>query len=334
MILQWHIIQRCNVRCRHCYQGEYSDNDPTYDQLIHVLDNFTEFVDDLWPGDEHWVRLTGGEPMLHKDWKRLAVEVIQREFTWTLMTNGTLVTPKEADVIAKLEPAHVQVSIDGGEEIHDNIRGKGNLKKVVEGIKNLRANDIDVRVSFTANLLNMEEIPKVVQICNENDVQMFWTDRYIPHSSGVNLGSIGKSELKRYLQLIKIERDKFKKNGNLTTVSMGRGLQFLGGGSPYRCIAGGRLLVVLHSGTMMACRRLNNRIGNAYKESIKDVYLNSPLCKSLRDPESLNSQCKSCVHVDKCQGGLKCLARIFTGDPFSGDPACPLIKSTNENSLG
>jgi radical SAM protein with 4Fe4S-binding SPASM domain len=326
MILQWHIIQRCNVRCKHCYQGEYTDNDPTYYQLIHVLDNFTKFVDDLWPNDEHWVRITGGEPLLHKDWKRLATEVIDRGFVWSLMTNGLLVTPEEAYDIAQLKPIHVQVSIDGAEEIHDNIRGKGNLKKVLKGVKNLRDNDVDVRVSFTANLLNMEEIPKVVQICNDNDVQMFWTDRYIPHSSGVSLGSIGKSELERYLQLIKIERDKFKRNGNLTTVSMGRGLQFLGGGTPYRCIAGGRLLVVLHSGTMMACRRLNNRIGNAYKESIKDVYLNSPLCKSLRDPERLNDQCKSCVHVDKCQGGLKCLARIFTGDPFSGDPACPLLK--------
>ncbi len=323
MILQWHITERCNFRCKHCYQdGRYAGKDPTYDQLIFVLDQFSEFVDDLWPNPTHWIRITGGEPMLHKDWKRLAAEVKRRGFKWSLMTNGTLITLEEAADIANLEPQNVQVSIDGSEEVHDSIRGEGNLNLVLEGVRNLRAYNIPIRVSFTATLTNMNEIPKVVKICNENDIQTFWTDRYIPRGDGTSLGSIGPSDIQRYFDLIRTERD----NSKSTKVEMLRALQFLGGGIHYRCNAGRGLLTILHDGRVMACRRLSRIIGNVYDSTLKKIYLNNPLCKSLRDSNSLNTLCKECQHFNRCEGGLKCLAQIISGDPFSGDPACPLLE--------
>lgn len=322
MVLQWHITERCNFRCKHCYQeGKHIGQDPTYDQLILVLDQYSELVDSLGPNHAHWVRITGGEPMLHKDWKRLAAEVKKRGFIWSLMTHGALITSEEAADIADLKPRNVQVSIDGGKEVHDNIRGKGNLDLVLEGVKNLRAHDIFVRASFTVHLMNVNEIPKAVQICKENDIQVFWTDRFIPHGEGAKLGSIGPSDLQHYLDLLRTERE----NSETTQVLMDRALHFLGGGVPHKCGAGKGLITVLHNGNVMACRRLPKKIGNIYESTLREIYFNSPLCKKLRDPDSLNSQCKSCTHLDKCEGGLKCLALVISGDPFSGDPACPLL---------
>lgn len=322
-VLQWHITAECNFSCKHCYQGKkYIGGNPTYDQLMLVLDQFSDFVDNNPPNSKHYVRITGGEPMLHNDWKRLAAEVKKRDFILTLMTNGTLITPEEAADIAELEPHIVQVSIDGGEVVHDSIRGKGNLSLVLEGVKNLRARDVPVRVSFTASLANMTEFPKVVQICREYDIQSVWTDRFIPHGKGVELGSIGPSELQHYLNLIRTER-----NGDGSTeVLMHRALQFFEGGAPYKCGAGDVLLTVLHNGDVMACRRLPGIIGNVYKNTLREIHLSSPLCKKLRDPGYVNLKCRSCAHFNKCEGGLKCLALVISGDPFSGDPACPLLK--------
>jgi radical SAM protein with 4Fe4S-binding SPASM domain len=327
-VLQWHITERCNFRCKHCYQeGRHIGKDPSYDQLILVLNQFSEFVDNQQQNNKHQVRITGGEPMLHKDWKKLAAEIKKRDFIWSLMTNGTLITPEEASNIADLDPYYVQVSIDGSKDVHDSIRGEGNLDLVLEGVKNLRVHDISVMVSFTAHLANMNEIPKVAQICRENDVQSFWTDRFIPHGEGAKLGSIGPSDIQHYLDLIQTE-----KNGDgPTKILMHRALQFLEGGTPYKCGAGGVLLTVLHNGTVMTCRRLSGVIGNVYKNTLKEIHLNSPLCKKLRDPGYVNLKCRSCAHFNKCEGGLKCLALVISGDPFSGDPACPLLKENRTN---
>jgi len=85
----------------------------------------------------------GGEPFVRRDLEELLAYACKKDFTITLTTNGTLITPKRAALIAEIPPSrlHFNISLDGPQAIHDEIRGSGQYKKAIDGFLNLREAD-------------------------------------------------------------------------------------------------------------------------------------------------------------------------------------------------
>src|SRR5262245_46851861 len=42
LLLQWHITDRCNLRCAHCYQESYSGAERPMNDLLQVLQQFED----------------------------------------------------------------------------------------------------------------------------------------------------------------------------------------------------------------------------------------------------------------------------------------------------
>lgn len=61
---QWHITERCNKRCAHCYQDEYPATDLPLTDLEVVLDRMDEALV-KW-GLRGSLSLTGGEPFVRQ----------------------------------------------------------------------------------------------------------------------------------------------------------------------------------------------------------------------------------------------------------------------------
>jgi len=60
----------------------------------------------------------------------------ERQFDVLITTNGTLLG-NHLEGLAKLENLAFILSIDGDEETHDRIRGKGTFQKIKEGMTSL-----------------------------------------------------------------------------------------------------------------------------------------------------------------------------------------------------
>ena len=63
---QWHITDRCNLRCTHCYQEDYSgSNELSLDALRRIADEIIRTLA-KWnkKGD---IAITGGEPLAKKE---------------------------------------------------------------------------------------------------------------------------------------------------------------------------------------------------------------------------------------------------------------------------
>jgi MoaA/NifB/PqqE/SkfB family radical SAM enzyme len=43
-LLQWHITDRCDLRCSHCYQETYSDPELNLSQLLSIVDQYDKFL--------------------------------------------------------------------------------------------------------------------------------------------------------------------------------------------------------------------------------------------------------------------------------------------------
>ncbi len=89
---QWHITEKCNLRCRHCYHDSYrSANELHKDKLIEILLRIDSAMS-VW-GRRATLAITGGEPLLRRsDLLDLIHAIEQREhiYYFDLLTNGTL----------------------------------------------------------------------------------------------------------------------------------------------------------------------------------------------------------------------------------------------------
>lgn len=140
------ITRRCNLRCKMCQNLNWLNNNPYSEQCKDELstEDWFKVLDNL-----HWFNIAsflGGEPFIRKDFLQLLAYASNRCRTH-FITNGQLITKSHIEEIVRYAPKRmtgrglifVGISIDGPEEVHDNIRGqKGAFNKAVEAAYYLR----------------------------------------------------------------------------------------------------------------------------------------------------------------------------------------------------
>ena len=93
---------RCNLRCVHCYlDGQHT---PSPEQHELTTSEITDIIDQIVAEGCLWLLLTGGEPLVRPDWKEIYLYAKRKGLIITLFTNGTLLTPEDADFLAEWRP--------------------------------------------------------------------------------------------------------------------------------------------------------------------------------------------------------------------------------------
>jgi len=331
LLLQWHITERCNNQCKHCYQEINPEKELSYQDLLKVYEQYQELLD-FWNQDESLPRIkghitiTGGEPFIRNDFMDLLeFFYMQREkISYAILTNGSFIDAEMAHHLHHLNPTFVQVSIDGTEATHDRIRGTGNYKRTVSAVKHLVREHIPTFISFTAHNANFHEFAEVAKLGIKLRVDRVWADRFIPigQSSKFQEWVLSPDETRELFEIMQNAKRKAKRRLFCRTeIAMHRALQFLvAGGRPYHCTAGDTLITVQPNGDLYPCRRMPIRVGNLMDTPLIELYSNCSLFRSLRNRISEN--CKSCYYSKLCRGGLKCLSYALTDNPFQTDPGC------------
>jgi MoaA/NifB/PqqE/SkfB family radical SAM enzyme len=112
-----------------------------------------KLVDELADAGTKMIVFLGGEFSIVKDIEKVIDRINDRGMICDAVTNALLL-PKKIEMFRKLDS--ICVSMDGLGEANDVTRGKGTSKKIMEGIKVARDNDIVVRINcvVTKNNLN------------------------------------------------------------------------------------------------------------------------------------------------------------------------------------
>ena len=347
-VLQWHVTERCNLRCRHCYQEGYSTPELPFIDLLSIVEQFKTLLNRLEretaprPLQGH-INVTGGEPFLREDFfDLLEVFAANREhFSYAILSNGTLIDAATSRRLRAVGPASIQISVDGKASTHDAVRGRGVFELAGTALKCLRREGIPTVMAFTAHGANFREFPLVARLACELGAARTWADRLIPYgrSSGLSHAMLTPEETREFFELMYSARQEAARSYAHTEVSLGRALQFLvGGGTPYRCRAGEDLVTVQSNGDLCPCRRLPIRVGNLLETPLSDLYYSSDLFQTLRR-HRVSEGCGGCRFSGRCRGGLRCLAYAVTGDPFKADPGCwlaapvPRGEATRQPSL-
>ncbi len=337
LLMQWHLTERCNLRCRHCYQEDYNGAELTFEQLLGILTQYQDFLQEPTtqgrPAIRGHITVTGGEPFARRELMTLLELFAERRhlFSFALLTNGTFITKGVAAQLRELSPRFVQVSIEGDQETHDRIRGQGNFEQVVAAIRHLVKARVPTSISFTAHQGNFREFPQVAQLGRKLGVTRIWSDRLIPCGGGLDMNVLTPAETEEYIGLMAQSQRRLARwrRWHGVEVGMWRALQFLGSDKrPYHCTAGDTLITVQPNGDLLPCRRMPIVVGNLLEMPLRTLYQESELFQALRDQTRVSAGCQGCRHQSACRGGLKCLSYALTGDPFQADPGCWLATRT------
>ncbi len=87
-VVGWELTLACNLRCRHCAStaGLARENELSLDECLALCDQFPALL-------VQEVDFTGGEPLLHPGWERIAARLRELGITTRMITNGIGLTP-------------------------------------------------------------------------------------------------------------------------------------------------------------------------------------------------------------------------------------------------
>jgi len=187
-LIQWHLTERCNLRCMHCYQGDAVPGEMSSSEIGEVLeevsDTFHAWEDAYGIPFSPSFNITGGEPFVRTDLQRILESIAAKQYDTFLLTNGTLVSKDRARMLCDLGVKGVQVSIDGPDDVHDLIRGEGSFDRAVDGIDHLLDAGLKVTVNVTLCRLNARCMKKVVAFASHMGVHRVGFSRLVPCGRG------------------------------------------------------------------------------------------------------------------------------------------------------
>jgi len=327
--LQLHITDRCQLSCRHCYRDIQRAELPLHD-LACIVDQFLEFC--RMRQLEARLTIAGGEPLLRLgDLLALCRQAAAVGVQTHLLSNGLLLTPQSIAELRQAGCIRVQVSIDGDEAVHDQLRGAGVYRQSVAALRQLRDAGMWSTISMTLGQWNAHCLQHVAALAQDCRAKLF-VARYVPCGAGMSLQPemLEPGEWKRAMLICR--RISAKRRSGVAMrdphyvplVEKDPGATVCAGG----CAIGYNGLAVDSDGTVYPCRRLPVPLGNLLREPLEHVWQH-PLLEQLRDRDRLKGQCGACRWRWRC-GGCRAIAYGLTGDPLSPDPQCPFHRWQRE----
>lgn len=331
--LQWHLTEKCNLRCKHCYQNlTYLKQEISFKKKISLLERIVKFCKLIKKRPR--IAFTGGEPFAIKRELKQILEWCNKkhpEIKLSILSNGVLIGGEDISYLKKLKNLeYIQISLEGLKERNDFIRGSGVFKKAVDTIGKLKENSIKVAVMCTLTRLNYDDVIPLINFCEKLGVDYFGIDRIVPEGEGSNLKTfmVSPLELKEIYYKIALKQKEFIEEGKKLKIVMKRPLWCLikeeyknelkdldiGGA----CAAAFNGLTIMPNGDIMPCRRMDMVIGNAIKQELIDIWYGSEVLWNLRERMG---ECSSCEYKNKCYG-CRAIAKAIKGNYLAKDVQC------------
>lgn len=322
---QWHITNHCNVRCRHCYQDDFTGKqDLDTIEVKRIINRITSTLQNQAIS----VNVTGGEPFLRRDF----FQILDMLSEWRtirkiyIITNGTII---DNTIIKKLTMYNtlkgIKISLEGSTaELNAMIRDQDTFEKVLDTIKHLTAASIPVLLMFTIGSYNYHDVQGMLELARDLGVDGAILERFVPLGRGAGMADqyLKKEE---WLTII-------KKCINILDLGISP-YDFL----PYRalwvdfkndmtvrgaqCNLGDESMALMPNGDVYPCRRLPVVVGNIIRDDFHTI-LDRLRTYRYDFDRGLKGMCGDCP-VTGCIG-CRALAYALTGDIRAEDPQCYL----------
>lgn len=334
------ITGRCNFNCLHCFNA--ADNSALMTELS--LEDIRKLLDQVKDCGVNKIQVTGGEPMLHKNFTDIIREIYKRDMTVsTITTNGYFITQKILDELKDAGcHSEIRMSFDGI-GTHDWMRNfNGAEESVLKAIELCIDNGFSVFINTqvhrrnvhtmmpTARMMNdmgvsimrlirTTEVPRWVQNAPNASLSLEeyyehmlrFSEEYIRSDMTMNIA------IWQYLRLNPKERSFY-----IFTVQCPNGRYH---DNHYCCDATSHMFAVTSAGEVVTCEKASGwfmkhgiSFGNIHNTPLKDILNSSPYIDMAKmtagDLFKKSTKCGKCPYFKFCVGGCRALGVLFSND--------------------
>lgn len=336
------LTMNCNLRCVYCYEGagivsQKSINAQGYERVYNFLTReltqrgCRSFSLCLF-GGEPTLELTHAESFLEKIDKFCNENKIR--FTTSIITNGTMITPKIIDILQRYHCTYEQITLDGTRPIHDQrrigIKGEGSFDKTLDGIRKLAQSSLpkpSIRINVDKE--NYESIEPLLDLLIQEGLSCCHVNFGIVKGNTPSCASycshcFSDEETGDLLEKLWALAEKKHMGG---TPSPSHNFLFCGMGSDSAfTIAPDLKLYKCWDFVNMPEHQVAELNEEGYMTSLKPAFYRW----MTRDPLDI-PQCAECAYLPSCGGG--CVAMADADEAHYRNPGCFKMKGVYEKKI-
>lgn len=165
------LLPLCNMNCDMCYI-RLSRTEMERTGRMHTADEWIRLGEEMAQSGVLFLLLTGGEPLMFPDFRRLYLELRRRGMILTVNTNGTLLDEEWAEFIGENKPRRINITLYGADDeaYRKLCHYPGGFEKALNAIRLLRERGVDVKINGSVTKENYKDMAAIYRIGQELDV--------------------------------------------------------------------------------------------------------------------------------------------------------------------
>lgn len=304
------ITARCNNNCRHCFINlPAQDNQAKGKELS--LPEIKKIIDEAASLGVFWCLITGGEPLLRKDFFDVYLYLKKRGLLVSVFTNATLITDEHINFFKKYPPRDIEVTVYGvTKKTYERVTRKpGSFSAFMRGLNLLLKNNIKVRFKAMALRSNVHELPQITRFCRKITKDYFRFDPLLHLRFDRNLER--NEEIKRerlsshdIVAIEKADAERFNSLEKACDKLINPEFAHSGCNHLFHCGTGIGSFIVSYDGYFRLCASLTHPacIYNLKKGSLTEAWKNFiPQVRNMRsNRKDFLKKCRVCTFINFC----------------------------------
>ena len=344
MLVYWEATRACALACVHCRAEAVPNRHPMElgtDEAKVLLEQVASFPEREfgWGNGLPHVVITGGDPLQRPDVFDLITFGTELGLRMSITPAGTeRLTPAMIDRLLDAGIDSLGLSLDGSTpQKHDTLRGvEGSYEWTMTAMRAAAARGIPMQINTMVTAQTLDDLPAIYDVLKDVGIARWALFFLISTGRGRELADITPVQSERLLQsLLELQREspfpiktteahhyrriaykRLRRRGiddaALLKMPIGRGFGIRDGNG---------IVFVSHIGQVYPSGFLPMSAGNVRARGLVDIYQNSELFRTVRNPNSLQGKCGRCEFRAIC-GGSRARAYAMEGDPRASDPLC------------
>jgi len=304
------ITARCNNNCRHCYINLPAQDKEALKKEL-TFDEIKKIADEACSLGAFWCLVTGGEPLLRKDFFDVYLGLKKTGLLVSVFTNAALITEEHIKFFKKYPPRDIEVTVYGvTEKTYDKVtRTHGFFNAFMRGLNLLLKNKIKVRLKAMALCSNVSGLPEIARFCRERTKDYFRFDPFLHlrfDNNHAKNEDIKKERLsaKEIVRIEKSDDERFMSLEKNCDTLINQDFSHTNCNHLFHCGTGNGSFTVSYDGFFRLCSSLwhPDCIYDLKKGSLADAWQNFiPKVRDMRsDREEFLKKCRKCTLVNLC----------------------------------
>ncbi len=346
-VVVWNVTRRCDLHCVHCYNDSADGLFPG--EL--TTEEGRRLIDDLAAFKVPALIFSGGDPLLRNDIYELVSYALSKGIRPILSTSGIHIDGVAAKRIKASGIVYVGVSLDGGEEVNDRLRGmQGGFRRALEGIRRCRDLGLVVGIRFTMSKKTVDELPVIFDLLESEEIERGYFAHLVYAGRGERFSreDLDHGETRKAVDYIFDRSHDFIARGMRKDIVTGSNdvdgvylylklkesdperaaavydlLRGRGGNSSGVTLANIDNMGEVHPDQFWS----HYSLGNVKKRPFGEIWTDTsdPVMGILKMRKGrIKGRCGRCPYFEICGGNYRVRAEFVTGDLWAEDPACYL----------